>query len=112
MDRIARGVCLECGGNRDGGYDFCPECLKPFPVVTNIGKPVNGWQYQIVQNYPFGADDLQFQILRRDAFPPERRGRVEIVIYFAGTNRAEAEERCRAEVEKAERRAQAAYAEY
>jgi len=73
--RIAAGSCLECGATLTDGGNFCGTCLKPFPIMENIGGPVEGWQYRVRQLKP--AYMREFFVERTDAFPPERNHRSE-----------------------------------
>src|SRR5712692_1666197 len=84
--RIAAGSCLECGATLTDGGNFCVTCLKPFPIVEDIGDPVEGWQYRVRQLKP--AYMREFFVERTDAFPPERNHRSETLCLLGG--RAEA----------------------
>jgi len=102
MNRVGREVCWECGNKKDDGRgSFCADCLKPFPVVTNVGEPVSGWQYRIVQRFPAWAE-LSFVVERVDAFPPERHNRHEA--YALCDSEEEARALCEKELAKCSNR--------
>lgn len=73
--RICKGLCMECGTK--SANEFCAECLRAFPITHNVGEPVDGWQYRVVQSKPEFAGSLRVE--RADAFPPERKGAVQFI---------------------------------
>jgi hypothetical protein len=52
MDRISQNVCLECGGQRNGGGNFCAACLVGYPQETDVAEAYGGWRYCVRQKGP------------------------------------------------------------
>ena len=44
-----RGQCAECGVKPIERDHLCARCWGEYPKITNVGEPVNGWQWRIRQ---------------------------------------------------------------
>jgi hypothetical protein len=52
MNRISQDVRLECGGQRNGGGNFCAACLVRYPKEIDVAEPYGGWRYCVRQKGP------------------------------------------------------------
>ena len=87
--RISYGLCLECGGARPGdGGDFCAHCLSAYPKQTNIGTPIDAWQYFVVQTKPAIPGLMAFTIWRAPVY--ERKGNPECITWTDSFEEAKA----------------------
>jgi hypothetical protein len=75
MDRISQSACLECGGPREGGGNFCAACLSEYPKETDVAEPFRGWRYCVRQKGPAIPGLDLFEAVRIGIYEYEGRSR-------------------------------------
>jgi len=88
MDRISRGVCLECGGKRNNGGNFCAACLVGYPKEIDVAEPFGGWRYCLRQKGPAIPGLSLFEAVRIGIY--EYKGRQQLIAICDSLEKARA----------------------